>query len=106
MSFSFGSIILNGLVSDTEGNPIENANIILLNTEFGSSTNNRGEFSINLSGPAEIIFEVSHIGYEKFTDKINVYEGLFLNFELNKNVIDMRDVVVTSTKNETYIKKN
>ena len=104
LSYSFGSIILNGIVSDNEGSPIENANIVLLNTEFGSSTNNRGEFLINISEPAEIIFEVSHIGYEKFTDKINVYEDLFLNFELSKNVIDMKNVVVTGTKSETYIK--
>ena len=104
LSFSFGSILLNGIVSDTRGNPIENANIVLLNTEYGTSTNNRGEFSINISEPAEIIFEVSHIGYEKFNDKINVYEGLFLNFELSKNVIDMKNVVVTGTKVKHILK--
>jgi len=103
-SLSLGSIIFNGNVSDSKGNPIESANIVLLNTEYGTSSNNKGDFSINILDSIDIKLEVSHIGYEDFTSEFKVYEDYFLNIQLNKSVIDMRDIVVTGTKNETYIK--
>ena len=103
-SFSFGSFMLNGNVTDYEGNPIENVNIHLLNTGYGTVTNNAGNFSINILEPIDAQLQASHIGYEVFIDKIGIYEDFFLNVKLKKDVIDMKDIVITGTKNETYIK--
>ena len=93
-------------LTDYEDNPIENVNIHLLNTEYGTVTNNAGNFSINILEQIDAELKASHIGYEDFIDKIGIYEDFFLNIKLKKDVIDMKDIVVTGTKNETYIKNS
>ncbi|WP_339657602.1 carboxypeptidase-like regulatory domain-containing protein [uncultured Maribacter sp.] len=71
--FSFqlvGQIPLSGTVLDDERKPIQNVSVIAkgLQTESIISygfTNHRGEFSISIDMPSDVVIEFSFIGFKK-----------------------------------------
>jgi len=92
---------IKGKLTDSETKyPLIGANIILKNTQSGTSTNENGEFIIDDLTPGNYILVFSYIGYEQMvrTDII-VRPGriTFVEAELNPVSLSMSDVVVKST---------
>ncbi|MFK7781547.1 MAG: TonB-dependent receptor [Psychroserpens sp.] len=73
---SYGQdFFVSGTIIDTENNPIEFANVILLNEDEseilkGTSTNDTGVFVLNNLQARTYVIKVSYIGYTEFTQKI------------------------------------
>ena len=67
---------LKGAISDKEYNnePMPFANVVLKGTDIGLTTNLDGKFEIDVV-PGEYIIEVSFMGYESISEKINVVSG-------------------------------
>ena len=92
-----GNII--GAVIDKESRePLEGANIIVVDTQFGASADKNGNFEITglLEGTYSI--EASYIGYEKMRFKnILVMPGdsKNLNFELEVSYTSLSEIIIT-----------
>ena len=107
------TITLNGKIfSSTDNSPIENANIFVEKTNFGSTSNSSGEFQLffDLKDiPNEITIIVDHIGFESTKINYNVNDNRNLDdVFLNPSVIQIEEVNVLSEKDdfELEIKAN
>jgi len=90
---SFSQIKMSGKVTDSIGNPLELANIILIDAEtdilesFGTS-NEKGEYKIQLRKNKSYNFQVSYIGMATFSQLIiSKEEDIVKDIKLNENNI-------------------
>ena len=90
---SFSQIKISGKVTDSIGNPLELANIILIDAEtdilesFGTS-DEKGEYKIQLKKNKSYNFQVSYIGMATFSQLIlSKEEDIVKNIKLNENNI-------------------
>ena len=110
--FCFTSITLageiNGVVrSSLNGAPVIGANVVLENTEKGAATNYQGRFSFSDLPAGEYILEVSFVGF-RLPDKIRVSlgesESRFIRVELEEDILEGSEIVVTGTRTRRLIK--
>jgi hypothetical protein len=95
---------LNGLVQDTDGNPLPGANVIALHvpsgTNYGASTRDNGLFNLpNLRVGGPYTVTVSYIGYNPQKEE-NIYLNLGQNFRMEitmeSEAVTVGEVVVTA----------
>lgn len=90
---------VSGVVTDTEtGEPLPGANVVIVGTNYGASTNAQGEYTILNVPPGTFAIEVSFIGYKTLEkSNVRVTSGLTtrLNFELEATTIEGQRVEVT-----------
>ncbi len=86
---------IKGKVLDIEtGEPIPNANVVVLGTSFGTSTNVNGEFEIGIK-PGVYDIEVRVIGYQSERKRINMKGGvIFVEFRLKPGYVEIGEVEV------------
>lgn len=93
--FSMGQTAqVKGVVTST-GMPVPGASIYLLNTNFGITSNSRGEFSLRIPTGTHILI-VSSIGYTQKQREITVKEGeiIFIDFNLETAEELLNEVIV------------
>jgi len=102
--FGQDGIKIQGKVTDNNGNPLIGANVIILNTSYGSSTEWNGFYFINLPASEkeqEVTVEARYVGYiSKSTSIILNSETTILNFILKEDVLSLKTVVVTAQRRE------
>jgi len=116
MRFLFLSIIIfpilsfaqtfsvNGVVTDTEGNPLSGVNVYLEGGEKGSAADQNGFYEIKNVPPGSYILTFSIIGYK--SKKINIIienKDLELSVSLEMAPIQSDQVIVTAGKYEQKI---
>jgi Fe(3+) dicitrate transport protein len=74
---------IKGVIKDDSGNALPNANVALVGTKFGASTDDNGNFLISNITPGNYEIGVTIIGYEQKRDKITVKENETIEFEFN-----------------------
>lgn len=99
--------VLSGTVTDEEtGEPLPGVNVILVNTPFGTSTDQDGFFEIKGLQPASYTIRLSYIGYRTIEKTVKVSEGetTSLSFSLEESFLKIDELVVTGTRTGTYMK--
>ncbi len=96
---------INGIVQDTNGEPMPAANIIAIHvpssTQYGATTTSDGRFSLpnlRIGGPYTVA--VSFVGFKKEQQEniyLNLGQNLRLEFIMQSEAVKMMEVVVTST---------
>ena len=99
LSFGYSQIKITGtVIDDKSGSPIPLVNIYSSDSDVGEVTDNKGRFSFTLNNEqkAELIF--SHVAYENYHQ---VFDSTYDNvvIRLNETLIQLNNVVVTSTRN-------
>ncbi len=61
-----------GYVRDANKKPVEFANVIVVGTNIGASTDASGYFEINVPAGQDLDVQISFLGYEPFTQKIKL----------------------------------
>ncbi|SDR73375.1 Outer membrane receptor proteins, mostly Fe transport [Formosa sp. Hel1_31_208] len=98
------NLSLSGIVVDTNNNPIELANIILLNEDEseilkGVSSDGIGSFSFNNLEAQTYIIKVSFIGYQPYKQKIVLLGNLDLKtIQLNEDSESLDEINITVRK--------
>ena len=107
------TITLDGkILSSDNKTPVENANIYIKNTDFGSTSNASGEFQLFFDSNKtsdEIIIIIDHIGFESTEIPYNVQNNIGLkDIFLVQSVIQIAELNVLSEKDdfELEIKSN
>lgn len=80
------------------GAPLENANVYLVNTTLGSSTNKAGRYNIENVPPGKYIIIVSVVGYarDQSTLEIQKNRNTKIDFELKKRPVVLDEVTVNA----------
>jgi hypothetical protein len=84
--------------------PLTGANVLVVNTNYGASTNLEGKFEIKNMPPGEYQLRASIIGYRSITKADVMIMGGFVQeviFELEEEAVELEDVVVQSDYFET-----
>ena len=88
---------------DAENNlPISNANISLSEIYFGT-TNSEGEFNIESINNGNYLLIISHISYNTFESKIDLFYDTTITIILDRGNIKLDEVLVTSGKYDQNI---
>src|SRR5262249_278815 len=89
---------IRGKVTDSKGEPLANASIVLSGVDKGTAANSKGEFVITGVKPGGYKLQVSAIGFQSITRNITVKdnEELVLNLQLSDNNNRLDEVVVTA----------
>ncbi|WP_439128804.1 hypothetical protein [Polaribacter sp.] len=99
--FSFSQSIINGKLKTVKGVPISGVSVTirLLNTDAilnYSISNNKGEFSIRINSKTEKIqLKIRSMGFKNVT-KIIVNKTQNLNFVLEQEITELKEVIVKS----------
>lgn len=94
-SFLFSQSTITGMVKDTNGMPIEGANVYLEGTYDGGTTDDKGDFSFKTEEKGTQTLIVSFLSFETFTMAGDVSYFKNLKIKLRENV-DSLDAVVLS----------
>lgn len=99
-------IKISGTIKDAETNlPLSNVNIIISALQTGSTTNDSGYYLIHNIPEGKHELKIQHIGYKTKTTVIKCETGKNLkkNFELEKDINQFDEIVITATRNEQHL---
>jgi hypothetical protein len=92
--------MLDGKITDTEGNPVPNAAIYIREITQGIAANTKGEFQIKLKN-GNYTLEFSSLGYEKKILPVTVNQPLIvIAVQLNEKVYELEEVIISANKED------
>ena len=92
-------VSIEGVVKDAQtGDPLPGANVVLVGTSFGSSTDINGNYAIRNVPPGSYTIRVTYVGYKSISLPFPVTESAALrqDFKLAAVSIEGETVVVTA----------
>lgn len=97
---------LSGKIINENSSPVSNANIHLLNTNFGTTTDAQGNYQFSNLPKGKYTVVVSAIGYAEIDKEININQSnAIINFQLHNSMVQLDAVVVTAEKKEELLQK-
>ncbi|MGD8777557.1 MAG: TonB-dependent receptor [Ignavibacteria bacterium] len=105
--FAQESGTITGKVTDTNGDPVPYANIILEGTTIGAAADIDGNYRITNVPAGNYTISVTVIGYRGSKESVSVAAGktLMQDFTLAEDVLQMEGVVITGTAGGAGVKK-
>ena len=97
--------VIQGTVTDVDGNPILGANILLLESSKGASSDVEGKFTIQGLNEGPYFIRISYLGYRPITQQINVPSDTSFDFTLSQTSDQLGEVVVTANRRLQDIQK-
>ncbi|WP_442846230.1 TonB-dependent siderophore receptor [Leeuwenhoekiella sp. H156] len=98
---------ISGKVTDQNGKPLSNANVYLKNTNYGTSTNEEGAYSLTNLINGNYVLVVSEMGYKTFTSQqLEVSGAVNLNVRLQEDISALDDVVISGAGKIEYVERN
>lgn len=88
---------VSGTVKNAEGEILAGANVYLVQSMVGTSTDGLGTFDLRLKSGQHII-RVAYLGYEAQTDTLDVQSNLVLEFVLQPSALMVPQLVVEATR--------
>jgi hypothetical protein len=96
-----GHIRINGYVRDSDGNPIELAIVQVKNTLNGTTTNDKGFYSLSVAAGDSLSLIYSCLGYNKAERIIPVAShDMRLNVQMNALSFNLGEVAVTAQRRQ------
>lgn len=95
---AFSQVSIGGVVKDSKGNLLENVNIVLSPSFYGTVTNPDGQFKFENIPSGTYTIKLSFIGYKTITETVEVLKNdLMLSFVLDDDLLSLQNVVLTGT---------
>ena len=91
LSYAQEKTVTGSVIDQQSGKPLEGVNIRVKNTTNGTTTNDKGEFTINVPS-SESIVTITYVGYMVYESKVAT--GSFHKIQLNAIDKSLEDVVV------------
>lgn len=97
VSLQAQNFTVSGTVTNKEGKPLEGAAVALKKTSLGTTTNDKGRYSISLS---DGLYEItcSFVGMKSETKKISVSSNLVINFTLSDTSEALDAVLISAVR--------
>lgn len=92
---------ITGIVEDSQGLVLQSANVVLLNTNFGTATDAKGLFSFNGIKAGDYTLKCSFIGYKSkiFKVKLLPKKTVFIRIKLESKTFKIGEIVVKNDEN-------
>jgi outer membrane receptor for ferrienterochelin and colicins len=105
--FAFSQATIKGRVLSL-GKPVEFVNVALLGTSFGTSTDTSGYYKIANVPAGKYEIQLSGIGYKTVKTSITLSDtkNLTMNTNLEEDLSELKEVVVTGTMKESFISES
>lgn len=101
----FAQLSLNGKVVDEKGDPVSGASVWLEYTTIGTSSNEKGEFSLQKIPEGKYLLRASSLDYNG--EKINISASQNnITFILKRSSLKLNEVVVTGTGTHRRLKNS
>ena len=98
---------LSGTVTDkADGKPIFGASVSIPDLKIGTSTNSKGEYTLNRLPKGIYVVQISYLGYATVTQRVDFSKTSVLNIQLQVSAIESGEVVVTGVSRATEIKRS
>jgi len=93
---------ITGTISDQAGETLPGAQVIVVGTQRGSTTDANGQYTISGAPAGQIDVRASFVGFKPQTKSIEVEAGetVTVNFNLSTDLLQMEEAVVTGTFQE------
>ena len=93
-SLVFGqeNVIIKGSLKTSKGKPINKANISVIGTKIGTTSNKKGEFKFEIENTGSFNLEVSHVKYQKISKKLNSDTDSVIFIKMKNKVLQTLDV--------------
>lgn len=85
-------VLITGTITNAAGQPISGASVFEKGTNNGTTTNDRGQFKINVENAGTAILDITYIGYQKLELKLNGETNV--SVKLNEVISNLDDVIV------------
>ena len=104
--FSFSkAFTFQGIVYDAYDQAIKSANVEIINTKLGASTDISGQFVIKDLPFSKFKIKISHIGYKDYIIEIDLSsDKTRYLFQLIEKIENYNEIVVTGQRRKVYIK--
>jgi len=101
-SISAQTYSISGTVVDSKSKPIPGVNVVLISTNFGAATDEKGNYEISEVPSGVYTIEYSSIGYKKFRSENVIVQNssITLDVKLREAVIEAEEVLITAGKYE------
>lgn len=95
--------IMGHVICSKTGEHIPYANIIAKGTTIGFSSDHSGHFFVKNLTPGKYTFRVRTLGYKEIEQDVELVAGVTkeINFTLEPTSLDLSEVVISSSRNET-----
>lgn len=97
MFFYLSAQSINGVVLDESGNPLPGANVVIKDSYKGTTTDLSGTFTFPGLKTGKYVLQVSYMGYETKTEKIDLTAEYQASISLERKPILSEEVMITST---------
>ncbi|MFY8066983.1 MAG: TonB-dependent receptor [Flavobacterium sp.] len=105
LGFGQEKMILSGVASDTNTNEtLIGVSVYIAELNIGTYTNEYGFYSISLPKGTYTV-QISYIGFETITEKIEINQNTKKNFGLIESKLELNEVVITKNIYRNNIKK-
>ncbi len=97
---------VTGIINDSNGNPLANANVLLKNTTVGTTTDEDGIYTFDNLVYGKITIVVSLLGFETLEKNVTVTNAAqVVNFTLKENAEGLDEVIVVGEREVGYVAK-
>ena len=96
--FLYGQSVV-GVVTDTEGQPLAGANVVVEGTDKGGVTDNAGKYTIDVGASGDYGVTASYIGYSSVTNTVKVNDIVgTVNFLLEVDAVTLSALEVLASR--------
>lgn len=102
LSFSYGQTTITGTIKDEANQPIENANIMVLQSLKGTSTDNNGFYKLVIPKQLEsVTLEFSYIGYKSTLRNVDFFklkhsEKYQLDLIMTESALELEEITISA----------
>ena len=93
-SLIFGqeNIIIKGSIKTSKGKPVNKANVAVVDTKIGTTSNKKGEFQFKIENNGYFNLEVSHVKFQKIHKKLNPETDTVIFIRMENKVLQTHNV--------------
>ena len=93
-SLIFGqeNVIIKGSIKTSKGKPVNKANVVVIDTKIGTTSNKKGEFQFEIENTGYFNLEISHVKYQKISKKLNPETDTVIFIRMENKVLQTHDV--------------
>ncbi|HZW77970.1 MAG TPA: DUF5686 and carboxypeptidase regulatory-like domain-containing protein [Flavobacteriaceae bacterium] len=92
-----------GKVTDTNGESLAYVNVYIKNSYVGTTTNDDGNYNLNLSEPKAYEISFQYLGYKTVTEKVHPKSFPFiLNVQMQEESTSLSEVIISKKEDPAY----
>ena len=102
---SFQSIAqITGTITDNNNEPLPFVNIYIENTYTGTTTNNEGNYELNINTPNNYTIVYQYLGYKTVKETVDIKSFPYsLNVSLEEETVTLNEIVIKAEENPANI---